>query len=412
MGIVNIPFWEVIDMLCNHSTEKLLGLKGVIVKNVRQLPQRIEIVVELPRKPHICPCCGHQTSCVHDYRWQTVKDIPAFGKHTVLILRKRRYRCPFCGKRFFEDNPFLPRYYRMTSRLAAYVISNLTDVRSFTSVAREVNLSVSTVIRVFDCINYGKPAQLPEVVSIDEFKGNTGQEKYQCILTDPVSHRILDILPTRSSHYLTHYFHQLDRSKTTHFISDMWSTYAHIAQTYFKNAVYVIDKYHYIRQVFWAFEALRKEEQKKFGRERRIYFKHSRKLLNKRYEFLSPEHKQQVDIMLFSSSHLLTAYSLKEQFLKILDCKDSTSARTALSHWIMTAQNSGLSKFVGCGNTMVHWSKGILNSFDCSYTNGFTEGANNKIKVLKRNAYGYRNFRRFRNRILHMFNHSTQKGAA
>ena len=300
----------------------------------------------------------------------------------------------------------------MTSRLAAYVISNLTDVRSFTSVAREVNLSVSTVIRVFDCINYGKPAQLPEVVSIDEFKGNTGQEKYQCILTDPVSHRILDILPTRSSHYLTHYFHQLDRSKATHFISDMWSTYAHIAQTYFKNAVYVIDKYHYIRQVFWAFEALRKEEQKKFGRERRIYFKHSRKLLNKRYEFLSPEHKQQVDIMLFSSSHLLTAYSLKEQFLKILDCKDSTSARTALSHWIMTAQNSGLSKFVGCGNTMVHWSKGILNSFDCSYTNGFTEGANNKIKVLKRNAYGYRNFRRFRNRILHMFNHSTQKGAA
>ena len=399
-------------MLCNHSTEKLLGLKGVIVKNVRQLPQRIEIVVELPRKPHICPCCGHQTSCVHDYRWQTVKDIPAFGKHTVLVLRKRRYRCPFCGKRFFEDNPFLPRYYRMTSRLAAYVISKLTDVRSFTSVAREVNLSVSTVIRVFDCINYEKPAQLPEVVSIDEFKGNTGQEKYQCILTDPVSHRILDILPTRSSHYLTHYFHQLDRSKTTHFISDMWSTYAHIAQTYFKNAVYVIDKYHYIRQVFWAFEALRKEEQKKFGRERRIYFKHSRKLLNKRYEFLSPEHKQQVDIMLFSSRHLLTAYSLKEQFLKILDCKDSTFARTALSHWIMAAQNSGLSKFVGCGNTMVHWSKGILNSFDCSYTNGFTEGANNKIKVLKRNAYGYRNFRRFRNRILHMFNHSTQKGAA
>jgi transposase len=78
----------------------------------------------------------------------------------------------------------------------------------------------------------------------------------------------------------------------------------------------------------------------------------------------------------------------------------------------MAAQNSGISKFVGCGNTMVRWSKGILNSFDCPYTNGFTEGANNKIKVLKRNAYGYRNFRRFRNRILHMFSHSAQKGAA
>lgn len=398
-------------MLCTHSTEKLLGLKEVIVKNVRQLSDRTEIIIELPRKSHVCPCCGHQTNCVHDYRWQTVKDIPAFGKHSVLILRKRRYRCPSCGKRFFEKNSFLPRYYRITSRLAAYIISNLSDVRSFSSVAHEVSLSVSTIIRVFDCINYGKPQQLPEVVSIDEFKGNTNREKYQCILTDPVHHRILDILPTRYSHHLTAYFKQLDRSKTKHFVSDMWGTYADIARTYFKNATYVVDKYHYIRQIFWAFEAVRKEEQKKFSKTRRIYFKHSRILLNKRYRFLTPEQKQQVDLMLYASNRLLTAYSLKEQFLLVLDSADSESARTTLSHWIMAAQNSGLSKFVDCGNTMVRWSKGILNSFDCSYTNGFTEGANNKIKVLKRNAYGYRNFHRFRNRILHIFSLVTQKGA-
>ena len=399
-------------MLCNYNTEKLLGLKGVNVKNVRQLPDRTEIVLELPRKPHTCPCCGHQTNCVHDYRWQPVKDIPAFDKHTVLILRKRRYRCPHCGKRFFEKNSFLPRYYRMTSRLIAGILSRLADVRSFTSVAKEVNLSVSTVIRVFDCISYGKPEQLPEVVSIDEFKGNTDGARYQCILTDPVHHRILDILPTRYSHQLTKYFSPLDRSETKYFVSDMWSTYASIAQTYFKDAVYVIDKYHYIRQVFWAFEAIRKEEQKKFSKTRRIYFKHSRVLLNKRYKFLTPDQKQQVDLMLYASSRLLTAYSLKEQFLNVLDSKDSISARTALSQWILLAQNSDLPKFSDCGDTMVRWSKGILNSFDCTYSNGFTEGINNKIKVLKRNAYGYRNFHRFRNRILHMFNHPSQKGAA
>jgi transposase len=85
-------------MLCTHSTEKLLGL----IKNVRQLPDKTEIFIELPRKPHVCPCCDHQTSCVHDYRCQTIKDIPAFGKHTSLILRKRRYRCPFCGKHYIK----------------------------------------------------------------------------------------------------------------------------------------------------------------------------------------------------------------------------------------------------------------------------------------------------------------------
>ena len=73
----------------------------------------------------------------------------------------------------------------------------------------------------------------------------------------------------------------------------------------------------------------------------------------------------------------------------------------------MVAQNNNLPQFVACGNTFVHWSVGILNSFDFPYTNGSTEGVNNKIKVLKRNAYGYRNFRCFRNRILLMFNRTS-----
>lgn len=55
--------------------------------------------------------------------------------------------------------------------------------------------------------------------------------------------------------------------------------------------------------------------------------------------------------------------------------------------------------------TLMNWGKSILNTFDYPYTNGFTEGCNNKIKVLKRNTYGYRNFERFRKRILHMFNY-------
>ena len=67
--------------------------------------------------------------------------------------------------------------------------------------------------------------------------------------------------------------------------------------------------------------------------------------------------------------------------------------------------------FVKCANSMLNWLPGILNSFSSAITNGFTEGCNNKIKVLKRNAYGYRNFKRFRNRILHMFSHQMQKQA-
>ena len=189
-------------MLYTHFTEKLLGLKGVIVKNITQPPEYTSIDIEIEPKPHNCPCCGTATRTIHDYRQQKIKDIPAFGKHIVLYLRKRRYKCPNCGKRFYEANGFLPKYHRMTNRLCAYVIQQLTDVRSFSSVAREVNLSVSTVIRLFDLVQYA-PRKLPSVLSIDEFKGNTDREKYQCIITDPVNRRILDILPSREKHKLT-----------------------------------------------------------------------------------------------------------------------------------------------------------------------------------------------------------------
>ena len=128
-------------------------------------------MIELPRKLHICACYQNKTDKIHDYRNQVIKDIPAFGKPTVLILRKRRYICPECGKRFFEKNPWLPRYHRATSRLVGYIFHRLSDVHSFTPVAKETSLSVSTIIRFFDIVGALKVV-MSKVLSIDEFKGN------------------------------------------------------------------------------------------------------------------------------------------------------------------------------------------------------------------------------------------------
>ena len=103
---------------------------------------------------------------------------------------------------------------------------------------------------------------------------------------------------------------------------------------------------------------------------------------------------------------------LKEQFLNVLDCENRDDAKTALKFWIENAEDCGIPQFEKCAKTMRHWLPGILNSFDCPFTNGFTEGGNNKIKVLKRNAFSLRNFRRFHNRILHIFaDHQAQNQA-
>ena len=80
-----------------------------------------------------------------------------------------------------------------------------------------------------------------------------------------------------------------------------------------------------------------------------------------------------------------------------------------MNEWVYMAQDSNLAEYYECSNTLINWQTEILNTFDYPYSNGFTEGCNNKIKVLKRNAYGYRNFKRFRNRIMHIFAYQKRK---
>lgn len=403
-------------MLYKHFTEELLGLQGLIIEEVKNTDNKITIFAVKERTEQYCPCCGTATRTIHDYRTQIIKDIPAFGKAVEIYLRKRRYRCNHCQKRFAEENTFLPKYHRITSRLSAFVIHKLANECSFTSVAREVFLSVTTVTRIFDRVSYPKIINLPKVLAIDEFKGNTWGEKYQCILTNPATGEVLDILPKRYEYYLTTYFKRFsyeERKQVKYFVSDMWKPYSELASTWFKDAVKIVDKYHWIRQVIWAFERIRKIEQKKFGKDYRIYFKNSRNLLLKRFNFLNDEQKQQVNVMLYSSVNLSRAHWYKEKFLEILDCRNKAEAKLAMKKWIEDAEESGLPDMEKCAKTIRNWYSGILNSFSVPYTNGFTEGCNNKIKVLKRNAYGYKNFNRFRNRILHMFlYHYHQKKAA
>ena len=99
---------------------------------------------------------------------------------------------------------------------------------------------------------------------IDEFKGNTGGEKYNCIITDPKSGTVLDILKSRKKHELTSYFKDKNKNDVKFFISDMWEPYRDLATVFFKNATQIVDKYHYIRQVIWYFSRYKKTSSKKF----------------------------------------------------------------------------------------------------------------------------------------------------
>jgi transposase len=393
-------------MLSTHYTEALLGIKDVIVTKVEQRTNEpvIDIWIELHRDIHECPKCKALTETVHDYRVHKVKGPPLGERFILYHYRKRRYVCTRCRKRFDEVNSFVPRYHRMSCALIAFILKELQSSHSIVSIAKRNNISAFTVCRVF---NYISPSavRLPEVLSIDEFKGNTQEGKYQCILTDPKNRKVLDILPGRENHHLSSYFSSFsraEREKVRVVVIDMWRPYRDMVQAYFKKAIIVVDRFHYIRQVFWAFDKIRREEQKKFSKERRRYFKRSKKLLWARLRKLNQDNQQAVEVMLGMSHRLRTAYLLKEKFLEFVDADTFDEAKQKLHAWYLYVNSSQLPEFDACFETIFRWQDSILNSFKVPYSNGYTEGVNNKIKVLKRNAYGVRDFKRFRARILYM----------
>lgn len=386
----------------SNCTKNLIGLEDVILRKVIPADDYVKIFIETTPTPQVCPCCGRETRRVHDYRLQKIKDLPMQLKHAYLILRKRRYACS-CGKRFYEKYSFLPTYQRKTLRLSYKIIDLLRITRSLKSVAEETNVSISTVTRLLDTVSYSTPS-IPECIGIDEFKGNADTGKYQCILTDPKKHRLLDILPDRNQAHLSAYFRETsraERNRVKFFVCDMWQPYVDLAKAYFPNAKVIIDKYHFIRYVTWAIENVRKRLQKKMPASLRKYYKRSRRLILTRYDKLKDENKKACDLMLLYNDDLRVAHYLKEWFYVICQSEKYSYQRSEFWEWIKTAEKSGIPEFESCAKTYRNWSEGILNAFKYGYTNGPTEGFNNKIKVLKRISYGVRNFKRFRTRILH-----------
>lgn len=391
-------------MLPNYIKD-LLDLEDVIITKIIHADNYVKFFLNTKPKPHICPSCGNSTTKIHDYRWQTIKDLPFQLKKCYLVLHKRRYVCS-CGKKFYESYEFLPRYLHRTKRLTWKIADLLHETTSLKSVAKTSNVSVTTVCRILDNIHYSCPP-LKEAVSIDEFKGNARTGKYQCILVNPKNHSIMDILPDRTQSHLTSYFREIDRTqrlRVKYFVCDMWQPYVDLAHAFFPNAKICIDKYHFIRQVTWAMENVRKRLQKTMTVTMRKYYKRSHKLLLTRYHKLKEENKKACDLMLLYNEDLRLAHWLKERFYDLCQDTKYSRQRRDFYDWIKIAESSGLKEFEKCANTYRRWSKEILNAFKYRITNGTTEGFNNKIKVLKRTSYGIQNFERFRTRILHSAN--------
>ena len=149
-----------------------------------------------------------------------------------------------------------------------------------------------------------------------------------------------------------------------------------------------------------AMERAYKAEQKRLCHHSRM-FKSNKTILTKPYEKLAEEELIKLEGILRCFPRLRCAYALKYAFSKVLRFKNHANISWALSAWIDLVKSADLPKMNSLVKSFTYWYEEIRNALIYPYSNGFTEGCNNKIKVLKRVSFGLRNFERFRHRILY-----------
>lgn len=391
-----------------NSIMNIPGLEEVTLTKVSQSADRLILHVELARKPHMCPACKSVTSRIHDYRLQKIGHLKWFERPTFLLYKRRRYACGGCGKRFAEKNTFVDRYQRFTREWNQAVKVRAVKGKTFKETALQYGAAVSTVMRRFDALaktEIKDADKLPKVIAIDEYKGDTQAGRYQLIIADGETREPIDILPNRRKKTIRSYLRKYG-SEVEVVIMDMSQSFKAAVQSALGRPVIVADRFHFCRYIYWALDGVRRRVQANWHDYDRKKCKKMRHVFHKDNAKLTEKGRWYLDRYLGMDEELERAYRLKEAYCewfqesKKRGPEASRRTKEKLEDFYREVEKSAIPEFQKAMATFRNWQKEILNSFSFCYSNGFLEGINNLTKVLKRNAFGFRNFDRARAKIL------------
>jgi transposase len=313
-----------------------------------------------------------------------------------------------CGKRFSEKTSIVERYQRTSVEWNQAVSIRAIKGKTFKETGESYGTSSSTIIRRFDRLAQSEirtVKQLPSVIAIDEYKGDTREGKYQLIIADGVTRQPLDILPNRYKNTIKHYL-QKHGARVQVVIMDMSQSFKAAVKSALGHPVIVADRFHFCRYIYWALDAVRRRAQQAFHAYDRKKCKRMKHVFHKAGERLTDDERWHLERYLGMSEELRQAYELKEAYrawfkrAKENGLDKIASVKKELKEFYQLVTSSGIPEMEKAIQTFQNWQTEILNSFVYGYSNGFLEGINNLTKVLKRNAFGFRNFERFRARIL------------
>jgi transposase len=364
-----------------------------------------------------CPNCGTKSHHLHQNHRHIVKDLPFGEKPVFLEINRRQFKCRKCQKPFSEHLDFLRKKRTYTKRLAHKTIQEVleNDIHSVASKGIVTTEEIERMLKdASEELSESRPLNLKRL-GIDEIALVKGKGHYCAVLIDLDASKVITMLSDRTKTVIAEVLtgwgvEVLEQIEEVSI--DLWQGYKNLVIELMPNAQVVADRFHVMTQINKELDTQRKKEKRnveelikktKLAADKVEYqqilegLKSSKYPLLKNEDNLSEEQLNKLIQVKSVSPILKVMYELKEKFRKIFNnTNDWYAGVFKLGMWLSRAKKY----FPKSNNTIIRWFDEVIAYFDHGTNSGTVEGINNKLKLIKRSGYGFRNFENFRVRCL------------
>jgi transposase len=383
--------------------ETLLDLPEFRVIDQVIRPHGLELHLERRVTYLVCPHCQGCCARIKEGRDRCLRDLPMLDRPVTLRLHIRRFKCSDCHHRPWEKCETFDDRVKWTERLYDQVRQEFLHGCPCKELARRYGLSARTVFRwTFEKSRGGRPRRLGRALGIDEYSRRKGH-RYNTILVDLDKGRPITTFKGRRVEDVVKWFksrpqEELDRVEVV--VLDMSKSFYSAIKEVFGDQVQVIDRFHVVQQAVGALDTVLRSVQKQLEPDE------AKELKKLRRRWLQSPNQLNVDELIARADWRRRFPELREVIDWVQDLrtwferKYEKPAREALLKLIERASESVLEPLQSVAGTLSRWFEPIVRYIRHRYTNGMTEGFNNKIKLIQRRAFGLRNEHNRKKRIL------------
>ena len=383
------------------------GLRSLECTREEYKGNTIILHIQSKQRLSVCPKCGNRHLVKNGYRIRDFLGLPIGGRKVILRMKVQRYKCRnvSCDYDQQEHIPFATGSRSYTRRFAKYAVDLLRGM-TLQDVANHLGVTWDTVKDIHS--NYLRRHYSPpslkgvENIGIDEFAVKKGR-LYKTIVVDLDTGRIVYVGEGKGADALDRFWKRCRRHhvQIRHVATDLSSAFISSVMENCPGAVHVFDHFHVVKLMNERLDDIRKNV---FHMERNVnrrkVIKGTRYLLLANGEdIFDKRHKTRLENALAMNEPLSKAYYLKERLREIWSQANREQAEAVLDDWVKQAGESKIPQLQRMATTLLAHKRGILAWYECHISTGKVEGINNKIKVMKRNAYGFRDERYFKLRL-------------